>query len=470
MSGDPKRRELASKDGSATEVIERKGASTELDLRLWTHPPFQDRGWLSWKSNRIPIQMISDLVVACNGILLPDVQDRLAAKFESPQQAVAAAKRIQWALLGFFQDQSTQKVGAAIVIAGELSRPEKSHAGMISFLAVSKPGQILVAEAIYEQLNGVPGVEFRNFGAAGGVHELVWALPDTYRLFEQALSQPLTSAPGPEEDSLSATRVLQFPATSVASEPRPALQRSAVHGQARERSDALEQPAIDLSRPGTVPGKTGTTEAFTPNGNHSWTDFHSHRFRRALLAAGGVVAILAAALILIIVHKSPADRQTAKRQTETTKVTASESLVQPSLPVPRPPDQSITHPASAPPAAERADKSEVPDQPKGVETTDVSRGRKAQRERELRSAKTASTGTSDQPVEKGGKCQLLPDEISAYLAIADKNRAGGKYDDAAREYGAVIECDRHNTRAREGLARTKQARAVSAPDASEDSR
>lgn len=460
MSGDPKRRELASKDGSAAEVIDRKGGSTELNLRLWTHPPFQEnRGWLSWKSDCIPIQMLSDLVVACNGILLPDVQDRLAAKFESPQQAVAAAKRIQWALLGFFQDQSTQKVGAAIVIAGEPC--------VISSLAVSKPAQILVAEAVYERLNGVPGMEFRNFGAAGGVHELVWALPDTYRLFEQALSQPLTSMPVPAEDYLSATRVLQFPATSVAFEPRSVSQRSALHGQVSEFSDAIQQPATDLSRPGTAPGKTGTTEAFTPSGNHSWTDFHSRRFRRALLVAGGVVAILAAALILIIVHKSAADRQTAKQQIETTKVAASESLVQPSLPVPRPPDQSITHTATAPPAAEPADKSATPDQPRGVETTDVSRGRKAQRERELRSAKTASTGTSDHPVEKGGKCQLLPDEISAYLAIADKNRAGGNYDDAAREYGAVIECDRHNARAREGLARTKQARAVSAPEDSQ---
>ena len=67
----------------------------------------------------------------------------------------------------------------------------------------------------------------------------------------------------------------------------------------------------------------------------------------------------------------------------------------------------------------------------------------------------------------GGNCQLLANEISSYLGIADKNRAAGKYADAAREYGAVVECDRHNARAQEGLAKIKQARAASGEDDSE---
>jgi hypothetical protein len=68
-----------------------------------------------------------------------------------------------------------------------------------------------------------------------------------------------------------------------------------------------------------------------------------------------------------------------------------------------------------------------------------------------------------------GKCELLPSDLSSYLDRADKDRAAGHYDDAARQYGKVIECDPHNARAQQGSARTRQARAVSAGD-SEDAK
>ena len=65
-------------------------------------------------------------------------------------------------------------------------------------------------------------------------------------------------------------------------------------------------------------------------------------------------------------------------------------------------------------------------------------------------------------------CELLPSEVSSYLEMADKNRARGHYDDAAREYNAVLGCDRHNARAESGLNRIKQAKVIHRMNNSED--
>jgi hypothetical protein len=63
----------------------------------------------------------------------------------------------------------------------------------------------------------------------------------------------------------------------------------------------------------------------------------------------------------------------------------------------------------------------------------------------------------------------VPSDISSYLDRADADRAAGRYDDAARQYGKVITCDSRNPRAQQGLARTRQSQAVSDRD-SEDAK
>jgi len=57
-------------------------------------------------------------------------------------------------------------------------------------------------------------------------------------------------------------------------------------------------------------------------------------------------------------------------------------------------------------------------------------------------------------------CQLIPTDIPRYLDMADNNRGRGKYSDAEREYNSVLQCDPTNDRARNGLARTKEAEAI----------
>lgn len=472
MGGTSKRRELAFTDGSnAAHAEERVGATTDLHIRLWTHTQNQDHPqWLSWKSACVPVHMISDLVAACNGVLLPEEQDRLGVRFDSPQRAIAAAKRIQWALLGFSQGQPLQPVAAGILVETASGEPA---AGTRSSLAAAKPAQILVAEAVYERLSGVPGLEFRNFGTEGGVYELVWASSETYRLWEQSLNQPLASAPEPAQEIHSATRMMQSPVYLATSEPEPADQPMAVFGQVKEPSNGCGLPANDCFRSGT---ESGTTEVGPSNSNHSQADSRSSSGRRMLFAIGGIVAIFAVALVWTMVHRNA--RQTADQQMKASKEATAAPVAQPSLPALRPPDVSLTQTAAAslpagPPAVAPATVSAPQVEPKDNE--DDSRGRKGKRDRAERHGRKDRSADEDddepsakgQDKKAGGECQLLANEISSYLGIADKNRAAGKYADAAREYSAVMECDRHNPRAHEGLAKIKQARAVSGTDDSE---
>lgn len=58
-------------------------------------------------------------------------------------------------------------------------------------------------------------------------------------------------------------------------------------------------------------------------------------------------------------------------------------------------------------------------------------------------------------------CQLMPSDIARYLDMADNNRGRGKYSDAERQYNSVLQCEPENERARSGLARARQAEAIS---------
>jgi hypothetical protein len=57
----------------------------------------------------------------------------------------------------------------------------------------------------------------------------------------------------------------------------------------------------------------------------------------------------------------------------------------------------------------------------------------------------------------GGRCDLDPSQYSGQIDQAWKNLGRGKYNDAKREFSAVLACDGGNARAREGMERTRMA-------------
>lgn len=73
----------------------------------------------------------------------------------------------------------------------------------------------------------------------------------------------------------------------------------------------------------------------------------------------------------------------------------------------------------------------------------------------------ASLAEGKTPSGKSGEgCQLLSADWPRFLDMADRNRANGMYADAQREYNSVLECDPANARARTGLRKIGEAKAV----------
>jgi hypothetical protein len=66
----------------------------------------------------------------------------------------------------------------------------------------------------------------------------------------------------------------------------------------------------------------------------------------------------------------------------------------------------------------------------------------------------------DPPPPKPRQGCSIADSITAYLALAERNRNQGEYDAAIREYNQVLACDPGNRTARSGLARTLEQKQV----------
>ena len=119
-------------------------------------------------------------------------------------------------------------------------------------------------------------------------------------------------------------------------------------------------------------------------------------------------------------------------------------LQPPPAPAPEPPPAAP--PAKAKPAAEtKAAKKAATGRPAKAETTESGSG-----------TASAAAKAMDNP-----NCQLVASDIPRFLDLADGNRGKGKYEDAEREYSAVLECDAQNERAKTGLAKAKTAEAIS---------
>jgi hypothetical protein len=57
------------------------------------------------------------------------------------------------------------------------------------------------------------------------------------------------------------------------------------------------------------------------------------------------------------------------------------------------------------------------------------------------------------------RCDLEPSQYSGQVDQAWKNLGRGKYNDAKRQFGAVLACDPGNARAKEGMERARNAAA-----------
>jgi len=90
-----------------------RAGGSEIALRLWAS---NQNVPLTWKADSVLVYMIADLVAASGGRVAEAEQAVMAAKFDSPRQALVAAKRIQASVAEFVACRPGERVGSAILI------------------------------------------------------------------------------------------------------------------------------------------------------------------------------------------------------------------------------------------------------------------------------------------------------------------------------------------------------------------
>jgi hypothetical protein len=145
--------------------------------------------------------MLTDLVAASGGAPEEDAGIALVASFGQPADAFRAAKRIQWSVLEYSQQQPEHCLGAAIAVyhASDLNHGKNGEAaqGIVALLEQAKPSQIFLAASAAKLLRDIPGLLLRkrvgpSLAASElerEAQELVWTTPQTQRRVQELLKQ-----------------------------------------------------------------------------------------------------------------------------------------------------------------------------------------------------------------------------------------------------------------------------------------
>jgi hypothetical protein len=394
-----------------------ESVAADLIIHLFASPQSKDPGGnFSWNAKDSLIYLISDLVSACGGTPSESRDGYLVAQFGDSARALTAAKRIQLALLGFAKHCAKEFAWSVIgVQASDSQNSDSADTKTVraidwkATLESAQPGQILLAPSIGEQAKNLG--EYRLYTLEGGaqVYEFVWAQAEIYEEFRNLSS----SSPRPaamERDATSPAgrdQSTETPAVSSADDSVPAREQAAF-------IDAnLQGP--EAGREIIRPLAAGALQALI-----SLRRIPNH-FRTAL----AIAAVTAAFGLAAYLRYGPHHKRTPQG------IQATVPTVVPIQPVQPQTDQRPT-PGTKPLA--KQEKTPEPDNPNTVPQKKES--------------------------SRGGCGGLNPRDIPDFLEMADRKRARGSYGDAERQYNAVLGCQPGNTRAREGLAKTRAAKAL----------
>jgi hypothetical protein len=393
--------------------------SAFLGVRLWTGNAGGDANAVDWKKDPAAC-LIIDLVTASEGTSgAPHGRD-CSATFHDIQSAVFAARRLQWAMQGFSESAGHKCAGIALLVSTAQESTGKSSESSPSPLEVAEPGQILLSEGCCRLLGELPVLSLRPSTVAG-FQELLWRAPGDQA--ERAA------------DEQKITQLIEQRGV-----PNPALENSAQgSGQRTAAAGAAIAGTGDAlttlpSRPASISG-----------GKSSWL-------------IGGAVA--AALLVVLAGIFAVSHRGAAAGGTEPGAADSNTSASQPSLPPSNrsaQPPQAENKPSSQgtqPPGSQAARTSK--------ETARVEKPAKAQKypvENAQAPDDTSDTPPAPVPEPKQAKrtCDLDEQEIPDEIDTAERSLARGHYQDAQRQFGAVLGCEPGNARARAGLERVKRA-------------
>ena len=377
-----------------------------LAIRLWS-PARLDLGW---RSDSQIIHLISDLISASDGTPGEESARCLVAYFDHSSSAFRCAKRIQWALLEFCQHRPQLCLGAAAIVYGTCDLTTGSEEGSLqsvsATLGQAKPTQILMAASVEEQLHESPGLQVRDFtpllGSAdwrGGVRESIWTTPSNLERLQEVLKS-------------AAQNLTQGEPYVAASQPT--MDFAATDGRRPTQSEPLLADPIPPSNDADRSIQTQLIEL------EPVTERSGARILWWALAGVAVLAVLAAVVLL------PGSRRNA---------TGPPALVQP---VATPDTEAVkAEPSSAPSPSTQEPPTQAP---------------KESDEQAKSPTRNTSTPTRRESPKKAAEYDGLTEkDIPRLIRMAQSDAGAGNYDDARREFNAVLHLDPNNQEARVGL-------------------
>jgi len=326
--------------------------------------------------------------------------------------ALSTAKQLQWAIRGYRSHPFTPAAAAAIALgtettSGALKLSDRDYfrrGDLESLLELAKPAQILITHSTYEDLQEFSAIEFRSFSERAGVYEYLWTEAEKLAElqtteFNATVVQPIVI---PEAGVRENAPVPVFPPPAP---PQAPAQTDPLMARVRVSLAQIAATATSLLRNGVV----GLQQILRP----LW----------ARIAASSIVVILlVAAIWLIRQHNIKPQPQAAARSPIPTVSTPQQSSSE------LKPQQTPATPDTSGPTT-----SSQPNTPAKVP------------------AKTRGART-----EPNAGCSIAG-QVPAYMKMAERNRASGKYKDAEREFREILNCEPNNDEAKDGLNKVLRA-------------
>lgn len=402
--------------------------AADLTIRIWRRDNSGGTAALTWNSESVLVYMIADLVAASHGRTAVETPAAMAAHFTNSLQSLAAAKRIQTAILEFLACRPGDYLGAAVLIHPPVA--EGFSQGMAqSALRLAEPGQIILSEEVSRRFQNLPGIELRAVPALttggtehAGLAELVWTSAEQLASLRNAAAvAPPTVELGPPVG-----------ATMIVNAPLATPRRNA--GDSERMDTASRKPAA----PDGFKHREGAFE----DGLAEFEERRSFITRSRMVV--GAVAIVLVVVALVLFHpwsssnvppKSPASETPAATPPATEPATSN---------VPQPPP--VAQPVIEPPAK--------PQPTVAKKTSTKSPVGKTPKDNVVKKPEdTPIVGFEGNSTYDG----MTQKDIPRLLQWARSDAGNGNYAKAGQEYRVILQLQPNNPDAREGLRKIQVA-------------
>jgi len=396
----------ADPDNSALAATRPGARGAVMTLRLWTANDTGEPDPQFWTSAVPAVWLVTDLITASDGVVASTHDRRLIASFAGIDAALAAARRLQWALQGFSETPGQQETALAILVETTEQAPSPEEAEtFLGPLDNVAQGQILLTEETCLLLDDLPGFSLQD-STGNGMRELLWRASGN----DSALAS----------DEAHLAQWIKENTPEVVPEPAP------------EPTPEFATPSTDFT------GRAGSSSYYEP------APAAPARGKQGLMIGAACLVALGIVLALVLGHKSTSAQPTPAPVADTgskTPAPITNTVTEPVQPAAKPPEQARDNGKSGRPEKESAkDK----------------KGKKG--DGEMAAAPVIREEEHERPAARGQNCDYEQSEIAGVIDGAESALARGRYPDAERQFRAALECEPHNGRALSGLNRVKAAR------------